>query len=267
MRIGNKKDLPTWFSLKKYSVFNEMSDRDLIYQIIFRYFDSLDGNENDDGYYDEVIKAQSPFCDNDRCSTEQLLRALPNQKISEDAGVRPININDVLRMRDCLEYHKYEITRDVEIGYPLDTFERHENIHFDIAAITDNEGKIHCELDLYCEDDVILTSIGRLLPLWRKQLGIELELENSEIKTSWLINRQKILSYQVIAFYDLTRWQVATGHKITNSVMAASLYPNGEYGETSINQTIKKYIENIFEKNYIRTLITELHKNEGVFFS
>lgn len=81
------------------------------------------------------------------------------------------------------------------------------------------------------------------------------------VKTSWPVNRQKIISYNAFAFYDLMRWQKATGNKITNSVLAAALYPNGEYGEMAITQTIKDYVEKIFSKKYIDFLLTKRHEN------
>ncbi|MFW3764578.1 DUF6387 family protein [Klebsiella pneumoniae] len=257
MRISNKKDLPSWFALEKYNVFSSMNDYDFINQIIFRVHGALDDLDNDLSYFNEVVKVAS---NEEEILEEQYRKDYgfdeltgPYQMIAEDIGVTPLSATDVCYMQNIIHHNEIVPFDDTSIYF------RAFNTHFDAAVRYHRPESVHAVINLNHSDGVILTSFKRLLPIWRKQLCLEMDLD-SGIKTAWPVNRNKIISYQAFAFYDLIRWQYISGNQITNSVVAAALYPNGEYGETAIIQTIKKYIEKIFSINYTDELLAERHR-------
>lgn len=258
MRITNKKNLPEWFSLEKYKEISGMSDYDFINQIIYRVFDSLDGFDKEKDYFDKVIKSGG-FNQLDTEEKEQNeLNLGPHQLIASDLAVEPLRLTDIFYMYHLMDRQDIIPTAAEERDIDAKAF----NTHFNVMGKRFRRDEIHCSLDLSYSDDIILTSIKKMLPIWREQLGIEIDVSSeSPVKTSWAINRQKLISYNAFALYDLMRWQKISGSKITKSVLAAALYPNGEHGETAITQTIKGYVEKIFSKNYVEFLLAKRHEN------
>lgn len=258
MRINNKKDLPEWFSLEKYKEISGMSDYDFINQIVYRVFDSLDGFDKEKCYFDSVIKVGGFNQLDAEEEGQNELTPGPHRLIASDLAVEPLRLTDVFYM-----FHLMERQGVIPITpEDRDIASKAFNTHFNVMGKGFRSDEIHCSLNLSYSDDIILTSIKRMLPIWRKQLGIKADVSSeSPVKTSWAINRQKIISYNAFALYDLMRWQRISGRKITKSVLAAALYPNGEHGETAITQTIKGYVEKIFSKNYVEFLLAKRHEN------
>lgn len=258
MKINSKADLPKWFSLDKYKKISGMSDYDFGNQIIYRVFDFLDGFDKENGYFDKAIKTGgfNELIAEEEQWEEELFG--PHQLIASTLAVEPLRLTDIHYMYNIMNREGgIPITPD-ERGIESKAF----NTHFNVKDRSFRSEEIHCALNLSYSDDIILTSIKRMLPIWREQLGINIDVSTENpVKTSWKINRQKIISYNAFALYDLIRWQKIAGSKITKSVLAAALYPNGEYGETAITQTIEGYVEKIFSKNYAEFLLAKRHEN------
>lgn len=270
MRINNKKDLPKWFSLDAYDVFSRLDDAALIKQITYRVFGPIDGYDSDESYYENVIKdsfgksVKPQPLDIDKATVRPTFINFyephnshgPHQKIAGDRVVSPLRATDVYYMYEILERQNSIPSKEHE----RDIGSRLGDSSYDILKGGDVFNNIHCVIDLGIDDEFILSSIKEILPIWRKQMNVSPGFGGEcPIKTSWPVNRQKLISYNAFAFYDLMRWQHVTNNKITNSVLAATLYPNGEYGEMAITQTIKDYVEKIFTINYIGSLIKK-HK-------
>ncbi|WP_186390444.1 DUF6387 family protein [Citrobacter freundii] len=262
MRINNKKDLPKWFSLNKYKAFSSMNDNDLLFQLMSRVFATSVGNDYRDGYFESVIKDTSVLevehlgiDANELDKDLNFLSSGPCQRIAEDLVVKPLTISNVFDMNRFLDWNGFYLNSD--------EFDSHDEKlqHFDIFYLDDS--LVHCSIAISSSDEFILASMKRLLPIWRQQLSA-VGAKGEEVKTSWEVNRQKLIAYQAFAFYDLLQWERVTGNKITKSVLAAALYPDGEYGEIAIAQTIKGFVEKIFSEKSLEKIATEFHVKEGL---
>ncbi|CAM7422678.1 hypothetical protein PHDIMM138B_09860 [Phytobacter diazotrophicus] len=261
MRINNKRDLPKWFSLSKYESFASMKEHEFLFQLMSRAFATSVGNDYREGYFDNVIKDTSILeVEHLGVNTDELdkdlnfLSAGPCQRIAEDLAVKPLTISKVSDMNRFLYSNGFYFNSD--------EFDSHDEKlqHFDIFNIDEN--LVHCSIEISASDEFILASMKRLLPIWRQQLSAK-GVKGEEIKTSWEVNRQKMIAYQAFAFYDLSQWERVSGNKITKSVLAAALYPNGEYGEIAIAQTIKGFVEKIFSEKSLEKILTDFHAKEG----
>ncbi|CDH23231.1 DUF6387 family protein [Xenorhabdus bovienii] len=121
------------------------------------------------------------------------------------------------------------------------------------------DSTIVIQLDLDVDDSLIIDSVKRLLPIWRKDLGIE-PLEKP-ISSSWEVLRNKILNYKIIPLLDLLIWEKKTKNKITNGVLAVTLYPDGEFDSINIAQTIKPFLEKILSFYSIEKIRREVSNN------
>lgn len=258
MRINNKRDLPKWFSLDIYKEIEKMNDYEFVNQIIYRVFDFLDGLDKELGYFDKIIKTGG-FNNSDPEGEQFGINHVgPNQLLASSLAVEPLRLTDIFYMYHLMGGDGVSLATQECRGFDSKAF----NTHFNIKGKMFRPSDIHCALDLSYSDDIILNSIKKMLPIWRQQLCVSIDVvTESPIKTSWEINRQKVISYNAFAFYDLTRWQEVSGEKITKSVLAATLYPYGEYGETAIAQTIKSFVEKIFSKNYTEFLLAKRHES------
>ena len=247
MRISRKSDLPKWFKLENYKKFADLDDDMFITQIIVRRNDELTSIYTSDGYFENrlsngVYPLKTPDC--------------PHKKILVDS--KRLSSGRIFQPISCLSLES--INENVEGAIEHDR----NDMYSHIDAIVDYpffDGDIHCAIRLDTQDDLIISELKKLLPQWRKQLGIELESER--IKTSWDIVRNKILSYQAIALRDLLMWQKATGNQITNGVLTVSLYPEGEYDSTNIVQTIKPFVENLFTDMSIEKFDAEISSRKN----
>ncbi|MGP6897298.1 DUF6387 family protein [Klebsiella pneumoniae] len=261
MRINNKRDLPKWFSLSKYEPFASMKERDLLFQLMSRAFATSVGNDYREGYFESVIKDTSVLevehlgiNEDELDKDSNFISFGPCQRIAEDLVVKPLTISKVFDMNRFLDCNGFYLNPD-EFGSHDEKLQ-----HFDIFNI-DNT-LVHCSIAISSSDEFILASMKRLLPIWRQQLSAQ-GAKGEEVKTSWEVNRQKLIAYQAFAFYDLSQWERVTGNKITKSVLAAALYPDGEYGEIAIAQTIKGFVEKIFSEKSLEKIATEFHVKEG----
>lgn len=70
--------------------------------------------------------------------------------------------------------------------------------------ILDNDGSIYVEIDLDLDDKLIIDSLSRLIPEWRKEMGVLVSEE--PVNSSWAVSRAKILDYKIIPLFDLLAW-------------------------------------------------------------
>ncbi|WP_260833688.1 DUF6387 family protein [Yersinia wautersii] len=99
-------------------------------------------------------------------------------------------------------------------------------------------------MDLELDDKLIIDSLSRLIPEWRKEMGVLVSEE--PVNSSWAVSRAKILDYKIIPLFDLLAWSEKTNNSITNGVLAVTLFPDGEYDSINIAQTIKPFLDKIF---------------------
>lgn len=241
MRISKKSDLPKWFKLENYEKFSALDDSMFITQIIVRKNDEITNVFKREGYFEEKLSSGLYPLHYPECNHKVILDA---KRLSSSRIFQPISLLSLGFINESME----------------NVSETHnKNIYNSIDAISPQpffDGDIHCAIRLDTQDDLILNDLKKLLPEWRKQLGIELESE--KIKNSWDVVKSKIISYQAIALRDLLMWQIATGNQITNGVLTVALYPEGDYDSTNIVQTIKPFVENLFTDSSIEKFDAEI---------
>ncbi len=240
MRISKKSDLPKWFNLDNYKGFSRLDDDEIIHQIIWRRNDEITEVFKQEDYFETyaaggIYKRWAPNCTIKKVVSER-------KRISSGRIFQPLSFSDV-----------YDINERIE---GLGNKNLHEFDHVNAVFSPFFNGDVFCSITLTSQDDLILDELRMHLPKWREELGIE--LEQLRIKNSWDVVRNKIISYQAMAFRDLMMWQKATGNQITNGVLTVALYPEGEYDSTNIVQTIKPFVENLFTDAAIEKFDSEI---------
>lgn len=246
MRISKKSNMPKWFNLENYNKFITLDDEMFITQIIVRSNDELTGVYERDGYFEDKLSSGLYPLTYPQCNLKKIA---DGPRIAASRIFQPISL---LSLSFINENVNTTIGEGKENPYS----------HIDaISKIPSFDGDIHCSIRLDAQDDLIINDLKRLLPQWRKQLGIN--LDEDRIKNSWAVVRSKIISYQAIALYDLLLWQKATGNQITNGVLAVSLYPEGDFDSTNIVQTIKPFVENLFSDSSIEKFDAEISNKKN----
>lgn len=95
-------------------------------------------------------------------------------------------------------------------------------------------------------DEELIRDFRSILHQFRKRNNV---LVKDGITLSKQSHKEKILRYKVIPYLDIKIWQLYEGALIPDRVIAAFLY-EGEKGEVELRQTVKKFINNVFEKDY-----------------
>lgn len=242
MRINKKSDLPKWFDIKNYNSLNSLSDIQLFEQIKHRYillscveYHSLEDIES--SLSDGVVEVTSVKMDYFQQAYEDMFNITGNV-LSHRGGVDALTIYDVSGFITEVEKFNNKINMDDHI---IIMMKQMKSINL---IINDERHRIFANIDLSWPDEMLLKDIELLLPIWRSELGIS--VENEPINTSWDVLRRKVIDYALIPMVDLVIWEKKTGNKITNGVLAVTLFPEGDYDSTQIAQTVKRYLENLF---------------------
>ncbi|WP_156294052.1 DUF6387 family protein [Serratia oryzae] len=241
MRISKKSDLPKWFNLENYKKFSDLDDDMFITQIIVRRNDEVTDVYKSDRYFEDKLSSGIYPLNYPECKHEFISDA---KRLSSSRIFSPISLLSLGDINDGVE--NINESNDKNIYDSVDLISPYPFFY----------GDIHCAIRLDAQDDLIINDLKKLLPEWRRQLGIELESE--KIKNSWDIVRGKIISYQAMALRDLLMWQKASGNQITNGVLTVALYPEGDFDATNIVQTIKPFVENLFTDSSIEKFDAEI---------
>ncbi|MDC9621516.1 DUF6387 family protein [Xenorhabdus sp. XENO-7] len=252
MLINNKSKLPSCFKISNYDEINELNDKDLYRQIYLRryFFDDEDiNNISLDNILHDISnpilnEPQKIYWEEGGFTEERETRAKElSPELTGEIGVLPLKAVEAgflwYRVKDYFNYI------DSEESYS--DFEKFWLKQRDINHIPKDflelDSSIVIQLDLDTDDSLIIDSIKRLLPIWRKDLGIN--PLNKPISSSWEVLRSKIINYKIIPLLDLLIWEKKTNNKITNGVLAVTLYPDGEFDSINIAQTIRPFLEKI----------------------
>ncbi|EEI46704.1 MULTISPECIES: DUF6387 family protein [Proteus] len=261
MRINKKSDLPSFFDLRKYTDFNNLSDEDILSLLVYRadlYNCSIEKSDAECllsnpliGYSPEEIKTMTLQIGNDNNDSV---------KLSETSCIHPTSLFD---LEFDYEYLGEELRKKYDINNSRESllrFLKHVNISLSaiekIKKIDDAE-IINIKVDLSYSDDFILNDIKKLIPIWRDELNIC--TKNKQIVPSWEITRKKLIEYSVFPLIDLKLWARANNCTITNKVLAVTLFPLGEYGEMNLIQTIIPFVDKILDVFSIEKFIREVY--------
>ncbi|MEG7508391.1 DUF6387 family protein [Serratia marcescens] len=291
-RINSKKDLPKEFELEKYECLSSLSDKDLFRQLYRRKYpfdDSLDKNwdvelstyylehggtlptqydcsdpfeeydvEMPAEYYD--FNGGKDFLDKYQGNIDK------SKRLSSGYGIGGLKRYTVM----CLARENDEFGERKGKSLIIDDDEAKEILHSGdenqgllLARMTDSinmisNHELFLEVDLDTPDDLLVEDFKRLLPIWRRELG--LDSVDIKINNAWEVVRKKILEYKVIPYIDLTIWANINKLTIPHGVMAVTLFPDGERDGFGIAQTVKVFVEKLMPYESIEKLRREISK-------
>lgn len=99
-------------------------------------------------------------------------------------------------------------------------------------------------------DSVLIAQFGLLLKNWRRATT-RLGLKNEKVRDP---NFSDWVRFGVLPYLDLVIWQQETGVKITNRVMANTIFPPGEGGEEVVRKTTAKLVDDLLTLKHLETL-------------
>ncbi|MDV0603663.1 DUF6387 family protein [Raoultella ornithinolytica] len=104
---------------------------------------------------------------------------------------------------------------------------------------------IHLSIDIAKNDNDILDSLAKLLPIWRK----ELKISEPEKKRTWSYIRDRIISYRIIPLIDLLEFSKiytkVTKKRVSRKTIAFLTYPHGEQDQFGLAQTVLPFLEKV----------------------
>ncbi|WP_228296038.1 DUF6387 family protein, partial [Klebsiella pneumoniae] len=81
---------------------------------------------------------------------------------------------------------------------------------------------MHITLDLSWPDEILLSDLAALLPIWR--MDLERKSENScKLSNSGSVIKKKIFDYKILPMLDLMEWAKINNATITNRVLSLAL--------------------------------------------
>ncbi|EKN6273813.1 hypothetical protein DVP66_10070 [Yersinia enterocolitica] len=287
-RINSKIDLPKEFNLNKYNALSTMSDKDLFRQVYSRqaYLGGVGSYDSSTYFleYGELLPqpfdSRDPFDEFDMSMPEEYYdfnggrERLANYQKNIDTSRRITNgygLHGVTRHQVSFLSESND-TNGSRVGMPLiiDNEEFNEilesgdeNHGLIMARMTDsismitNEGLL-LTVDLTIPDELLVDDFKKLLPIWRKEIGIE--SVNVPFNNSWDVIRRKIVDYNIIPYIDLMAWSIDSRCTISQGVLAVSLFPSGEKDAFAIAQTIKPFVDKLMNEESLEKFRREISK-------
>ncbi|EOG8302509.1 DUF6387 family protein [Yersinia enterocolitica] len=260
MRINKKSQLPSYFDADKYKAFSVLDDESLLQQLVKRLdiksdYEMYDIEDINNILMEPVIlepNALHTLKDHKMKVESELL----GPRLSSYVGVRPMELVTAFHLyKRCKEFSD-SIDNNSELSFFSKFWMKQRHINTIPQEILDNDGSIYVEIDLELDDKLIIDSLSRLIPEWRKEMGVLVSEE--PVNSSWAVSRAKILDYKIIPLFDLLAWSEKTNNSITNGVLAVTLFPDGEYDSINIAQTIKPFLDKIFNFSSIEKFKREI---------
>lgn len=258
MRISKKNDLPKWFDLKKYQAFEKMSDAELFYQLSARWDLYVFSVAEE---LSEIEKRLSECVISDAELKSELVRGDVDDgnesfgMLSKSSAVSPLSIYDHYSLHVDVNAYAKENELDMN-SKSLSKFLYHPR-SVNGFLDKDNEHHMYMKVDLNWPDNLIVADIQKLLPIWRERLGYNPDAQC--LSYGWDLAKKKIIKHSLLPLIDMLIWERKTENTITHSVKAVAVYPDGEYGENNITQTIKPNLEKIFNFYSIEKFRRELN--------
>lgn len=287
-RINSKIDLPKEFNLNKYSTLSTMSDKDLFRQI-YRRQECLEGvcSYDSSTYFLEhgellpqPFDSRDPFDEFDitmpeeyyefNGGRERLDKYKKNidtsRRISNGYGLHGVTRHQISFLSESTDTIGSRAGMSLIIGNEennniLESGD--ENHGLLMARMTDSISMITDEgllltVDLTIPDELLVDDFKKLLPIWRKEIGIE--SVNIPFNNSWDVIRRKIIDYNVIPYIDLMIWSIDSRCSISQGVLAVSLFPNGEKDVFAIAQTVKPFVDKLMNEESLEKFRREISK-------
>jgi hypothetical protein len=273
-KIIHKNDLPEWFKLNNYIRFNELSDFDIRNEFRKRIMSDRDAESSKSHSFLEEIKRGQPI-------SKPFVIPIPSMSEYLESRKKELPISEAEQeaydelVREARAFESREAYGSISpfLMDDLNTANRVFEYSFSEAIQAHSETDIHSHVKEWPIASVMNKSVSNG-PL-RGKMTINLDLENytdkeilsdltkhlkdlremSEIPEPETINPRagdydKAKEYRVFALFDLMYWARRNNTQIRKSVLAVAVFPDGERGEGDLNDTINKYMGNVFSLYY-----------------
>ncbi|AYN28642.1 hypothetical protein D8682_17650 [Buttiauxella sp. 3AFRM03] len=273
------------FSIVNYECLNNLDDMELLAQLSFRYMlmESIESvSETDDSeiqlLYNDLEKLMKYVIladdfeyaknDCDVISDEYIhlaggmfvepLSRLDLRLLTEKIALQGAGAGYALLPTD----EDYEFSQqnsdcnDTAINSEADSFRFNME---SIDKVTDCDDSINISLDLTRTDSELIKEISKLLPLWRSELGIEVN-KLIEYK-GWVHLRKRVIEYKVIPILDVLNYLSLSKLKINTTALLLIVFPDGEKDVFSYNKTIMPFIAKLKSENYRHKAFVEILSN------
>lgn len=282
-KVKSTKDLPKWFKLANYDYLLSLSDDDIAHELICHeslfcnskqqpsikqciYSCVFNGEPNilawekacdEYGQQPEIIKQYERDQEKRKMQRNEEYKILdklrPSLTLPMVDGVTYVSLFDTLKDSTFLQQQGF-ITYDGSERFhdqalfqsfvPISTYKlryNEPNYHYTISC------NLHIEEHT---DHEILEAIKTLLPIWRKKTGYP-EPQKILQKPS---DMKRVVKYKLIPLLDLKSWANIEKVKIENRVLVTALFPDGEYGENNLTQTIMPFLKKVTNPKYVRDI-------------
>lgn len=265
-QIQSTLDLPSWFDLSKYEQFTLEAENhlDLFLQTSARV--GLLSRLTLSPPFDERVEILNAVWEDikisGRSSREEL--GMTNIKFT-NSFVKQLTVKEATKISSTIEHFSNppnidhipntEETRELldKARAVLEETKRFSHQPFDVAAYSEHEEGIyhtghvlHAHINTTAPDRVIFAELKQTLNQHRKMFGIEINADTFRES-----DPKRIIDYQVLPLLDLNIWEKLENKKITNTVLAAALFPHGTKGEYEIRATIKPFIDRIISDSFL----------------
>ncbi|MBL5827666.1 DUF6387 family protein [Serratia fonticola] len=253
MKINKKQNLPSWFKLSDYDCYKVMTDDEIVHQLSCRCNAMIvEEFKNERFFEDRLSHGLYVNADSSVMPVQVKSDCDKTHFLSKTSCISPLSVRDIKTIAMHLrETHNIDINGSVDDGL-LDSYQ-HISAMDGISVIFDG---FYCKVDILKQDDVIISELLKLIKLWRREIGVP--DPTPLIKNSWSVVKDKIISYAIFPLIDLMMWEEATSNKITNGVLAVSLFPDGDYDAINIAQTIKPFVESVLDLGSIEKIEHEI---------
>lgn len=267
----------SWFSMKNYEFIDELTIPQLIQELewrdlLFRYLREEGFDiENDEVYikYERVFKGD-PYLDQkneDELEINNMIKSIHEQNqydrgedlpsLDSKLGVSPLHFAE-LSFYACVAIDQGIFKRDEEY-LSIKTNAMLSSVTGNLDGYFDN--RVLAEIDLdEATDEEILTSLKRLLPLWREKLSLP-EKPHIAQKRVGIKTLQKLITNRVLPILDLLLWGERFGKEVTNPMLSILVFPDDPKDTQAIKESIKPFAFESMDERYTRLLRLYVNKD------
>lgn len=253
-RIKSKKDIP-WFDINNYDYIKDIDDIALLEEVIMRtcIYEQAAKERVSESYdsfmWSEVLKGQPNM--EQSWQDEGAIKKAPEHLEKKERKLKLLSSNEAVFPMPCMMLeHYFSRLKEKEDQQKLLVEDNEQEIIKLSYSDFMGDSSIICNigLDNYTDDEILM-ALKHHLPLWRKDLNIP-ESNKRFIKPAEI---KKIREYRIIPFLDLMIWERDMSATITKSVIAASVFPDGEIGEVDLassNGKVNNLLDIILSKDF-----------------
>lgn len=263
--MKSSQKIPDWFELDNYDSLNQLENTDLAFQLATRI--TLSQNQFplsredlklsklcqekvvitiDDSFGgEEPAPSASSLENKNKIDSKPRLKSFDQFRLPMSRSIVPLSVL-MAKYQGKVAYS----------SYPKDTdrnpYEAYEELICSFDLVFGNTSFIpgpipfNLTIDLTSDDETILKELKALLPAIRESLNAP------DPGISYSIIQKKVLNYRAIPYLDIIIWSKQNNLKITDEIIASTLFPEGHRDAYFIRSTLKKFLIKVESSNYYR---------------